>query len=484
MPSTAWIVLLVTFLNVAIWTVVIPPFQVPDETDHFAYAQYLAETGSPPPQGPRAQFSPQEDVALNSLFFFSVIGHPSARGVGTLAEQMQLRSSLAAHPSAKGPGGASSVTNQPPLYYAFMAIAYRLSPLTDILARLEVMRLISALMAGFATLAIFLFLREIFPANPWAWSVGSLAVGFQPEFAFISAGVHSDSLLFLASALTFLVLARSFADGLTPRRGALIGVIVAVGLLSKLTYVSLIPGVILALVVIAWRAHPGKRCSAWLSAGLATVVASVPVAAYGLLNATVWHRGGPTAGGFAGAATASLPGNRVVTLRQTLDYIWELYLPRLPFMNHRYFSYLPLRDTFFKGTVGEFGWLDYGFPPRVYSVASYVFLVLAAMAAVGLWNLRAEFSKLLPLFLAFAIMALGLLAAIGYAGIRYLTATGYRFEQARYLFPLLSIYALCVVLAAHGAPRRWSPAAGAALVVLAMAHGLFAELLTISRYYG
>jgi len=40
----------------------------------------------------------------------------------------------------------------------------------------------------------------------------------------------------------------------------------------------------------------------------------------------------------------------------------------------------------------------------------------------------------------------------------------------------------------HGAQRgtrhRWGPAVGIALVVAAMTHGLFAELLTISRYYG
>jgi hypothetical protein len=81
-------------------------------------------------------------------------------------------------------------------------------------------------------------------------------------------------------------------------------------------------------------------------------------------------------------------------------------------------------------------------------------------------------------------MAVGLLGAIGYAGIRYRMSSGYPFEQARYLFPLLALYAVFIVLAARGAGRRWGPALGAALVLLAMAHGLFAETLTISRYYG
>jgi hypothetical protein len=188
-PRAGWLVFLVAFLNAAIWTAVIPPFQVPDETGHFAYAQYLAETGKPPPQGPVAQLSPQESTALANLFFFNVIGHPLERGVITPAEQSSLRASLAADPSPVGPGGASSITNQPPLYYAMAAIPYWLSPSHDILARLEFMRLLSALLAGLTVLAVFLFLRELFPSTPWASSVGALVVAFQPQFMFISSGV-------------------------------------------------------------------------------------------------------------------------------------------------------------------------------------------------------------------------------------------------------------------------------------------------------
>jgi hypothetical protein len=98
--------------------------------------------------------------------------------------------------------------------------------------------------------------------------------------------------------------------------------------------------------------------------------------------------------------------------------------------------------------------------------------------------MRRGIRSVLPIFACFAVMALGLLGAIGYTGIRYRLSTGYPFEQARYLFPLLVFFAVFVVLAARGVGRRWAPALGGALVVLAMAHGLFAETLTISRYYG
>ena len=43
---------------------------------------------------------------------------------------------------------------------------------------------------------------------------------------------------------------------------------------------------------------------------------------------------------------------------------------------------------------------------------------------------------------------------------------------------------LFLALAARGAGRRFGPLVAGAIVLLAMAHGLFAETLTISRYYG
>jgi hypothetical protein len=91
---------------------------------------------------------------------------------------------------------------------------------------------------------------------------------------------------------------------------------------------------------------------------------------------------------------------------------------------------------------------------------------------------------LLGLFTCYAVMAVGLLAVIGYLGARDLATSSTLFPQARYLFPLLAFYALAIALATKALPRRWAPVLGGLLVVLAMAHSLFAETLTISRYYG
>jgi hypothetical protein len=347
------------------------------------------------------------------------------------------------------------------------------------------MRLLSALMAAGTVLAIFLFLRELLPRSPWAWTVGALVVAFQPTFDFIAAGVQADNLLFLTAALTFFMVMRAYRRGLTMRRAIALGGVVAAGTLTKLTFLTLLPGIALALIVLGWRASSseGRRHAIkMVAAAIATIC--LPVALYAVLNFAVWDRGGPTAGGISGATNNALPAGGTVTLHQTLDYIWELYLPRLWFMHHAYFGAYPLWNLWFDGLIGHFGWLDFTFPQWVYTDGQYLFYGLAALALLGLFQLRASVKRMLPIFFCFGVMIVGLLAAIGYAGIRYRLTTGYPFEQARYLFPLLPLYGLFIVLVARGLGPRWAGALGAALVVLAMAHGLFAETLTISRYYG
>ena len=74
--------------------------------------------------------------------------------------------------------------------------------------------------------------------------------------------------------------------------------------------------------------------------------------------------------------------------------------------------------------------------------------------------------------------------SIGVLGIRYRQSTGFEFEQARYLLPFLPLYAAVVAAAAIGAGRRFARPVGALLVALAAVHGLFAQLLVISRFYG
>lgn len=484
-PRAGWACALIALVNAALWSVVVPPFQVPDEITHFGYAQYLAETGKPPPGTPgRAQFSDEQQVAIERLRLVTVAGHPEQRPIWTAADDRALRDALDAGPSRRGEGGQSTATPQPPLYYALAAIPYRLSPSHGLLERLALMRLLSALLAAGTVLCVFLFVRELLPGTPWAWTVAGLAAAFQPTFMFIAAGVHGDNLLFLASAAVLLLLARSFRRGLTVRRGVAIGAATVVGTLGKLTFLAFLPGIALAFALLALRGgRRGLSTTLRASAGAAAIVAA-PVALYALLNTAAWGRDGAAAGGVNSTTLAT----HAISLRERLVYIWQEALPRLPFMHDAIPGFAP-RSVWLHDFVGRFGWVDYGFPAWVYDVALGLFALIALLALLAVAEtVRARgwtgLAWRRPLALVLLTLLAGLIGAIGWQAVSYRADTGFMFEQGRYLLPLLGLYGLLLALAARGAGRRWGPAVGVVLVVLAMAHGLFAELLTIARYYG
>ena len=94
MPRAAWVCALVAFLNAACWSVISPPFEIPDEPSHFAYVQRLAETGKLPASSAEA-FPPAEYTVLSDLHYSQVRYHSEQGTISTPAEQRTLESDLA-----------------------------------------------------------------------------------------------------------------------------------------------------------------------------------------------------------------------------------------------------------------------------------------------------------------------------------------------------------------------------------------------------
>ena len=118
-------------------------------------------------------------------------------------------------------------TSEPPLYYALQTIPYYLGSAGTLLDQLELMRLLSALMAGLTALFTFLFVRESLPTAPWAWTVGGLGAALYPLLGFASGAVTPDAMLCAVSAAIFYCLARAFRRGLTRKLAIAIGALIA-----------------------------------------------------------------------------------------------------------------------------------------------------------------------------------------------------------------------------------------------------------------
>ncbi|HST56633.1 MAG TPA: DUF2142 domain-containing protein [Solirubrobacteraceae bacterium] len=260
-PAAALLCALVACLNAVCWSLITPPFEVVDESDHFAYVQWLSETARLPKSGGdglptsiNPGFSPEQQVALRDLHQPQIVFHPQRRAISTRAEQHALQADLQAGLSRKGDGNAGSAVSEPPLYYALQAIPYELGSSGSLLDRLQLMRLFSALLAGLTALFAYLFVREVLPGARRTWLVGGLGVALLPSLGFMSGAVNPEALLYAVSAATFYCLARAFRRGLTNRSAAALGVAVAVGTITKLNFLGLLPGVILGLLLLTARA--------------------------------------------------------------------------------------------------------------------------------------------------------------------------------------------------------------------------------------
>lgn len=478
-PVAARVCAVLAFLNAASWSLVTPPFQVPDEPDHFAYVQWLAEAGRLPSSG-NDEYSFEQKFALQDLNYAGVRVHPEGRPIASRSAQRKLERDLSLPLPRRGNGGVGVAATQPPLYYALETIPYGLGSEGTILERLELMRLASALMAGLTALFAFLFLREALPGVRWAWSVGGLGVAASPLLGFVSGGVNPDALLFAVSAALFFSLARAFRRGLSRRAAIAIGAVIAIGLLTKLNFVGLAPGAALGLALLARReARAGGRAVYLRVLAPALLVAASPVMLYALVKLA---SGQPLFGIVSSGVSSIAAGH--TSISHELSYIWQLYLPRLPWMHSYFGEIFTTRQIWFRDLVGFYGWSDTVFPGWVYNVALVPAGLIAALClrelALHRTALRARMGELA----AYAAIGAGLLLLIGAAGHTNVPGTPAAYAQPRYLLPLLALWAAVLALAARGAGRRWGPAAGALIVVLVLAHDLFSQLQVIARYYG
>jgi 4-amino-4-deoxy-L-arabinose transferase-like glycosyltransferase len=464
----------VAVLNAVCWSLITPPFQVPDEPSHFAYVKQLAENHALPTQHV-LKFSREEELALTDLHEAPFTFMPPTGAISSTAEERKLDRDLrqAAGEPREGSISAGVATSEPPLYYVLETIPYLAGFHATLLTRLELMRLLSALFAGITAMFAYLFIREALPGSRDAWVAGGLSVAFAPLLGFMSGAVNPDSLLFAISAVLFWMLARGFRRGLTPSRAAAIGCVVAAGLLTKVNFVGLLPGALLGVALLALRAHRSNPWRAGRLFAISAAIALSPGVIYAIVNIA---SGKPTLG--AVSSGVSLVHGSVF---RALRYTWTLFLPRLPGMKPYVSGLFTTREIWFNGFVGQYAWVETAFPAWAYQLAFVLGLTALAAAARALIVVRRAIRARLSELLIYAAMALGLILLIGFSSF-FSTVESY--TQARYLLPLLPLFAAGWGLVTRAAGPRWGPVIAVLLVLMLVADDIFSQLLVVARFYG
>jgi hypothetical protein len=474
---------LVAFVNAASWALITPAFNAPDEPSHFAYAQYFAETGHGPSRVPSAQapYSTEQVLALNAADVYSQISNTLGRPPWLAVEQREWQHALALtpHPADNGGGFTEAASPHQPAYYALLAPAYLAARSGSTFSQLTAMRLVSALLGAIVAMCAFGVVRELLPRQRVAAAAAGLLVAFHPMFGFISGAVNNDSGINAAAALSLYLVIRALRRGLTWRLGLALGAVLAIAPFMKETAYEIYPAVAVGLLGVLWRRHRRGDVPAWV----ATAGAFLAVREGWSLLQPVFYptvAGQPSGGGIAATSSLSLaehmPG-------RFLEYLWELFLPKLSFMGNLFPPGWPFKAIYLVRGWASFGWYTWSFPNWVYGAILAVMITIGVLAlSTGIRERVAAKARVFEL-LVIALFPVCVLVAVEAAffapdGGRTVVA-----EQGRYIFPAIAALAVIAVGGTFGLGRRWQVPLATMLVVAMIGLSYASQLLTLGSFF-
>ena len=467
MPTPLRVLLAVALLEVVVWSFATPPLIGPDESAHFAYAQYLAETGDKP-QYDRGSgtISTEAGSAMYSLNLWATVGAGAGRPFWSdpdLRGWRDFESRLSGDFRGNA-GGPNAVAKNPPLYYAYQAVPYRMARDARVLDRVFLMRLANAVPFLVAIVLTWLIAAELF-TSALARTVAAAAVALHPVAAYMTGVVNPDNMLLAWWAAFLLAALRLLLRGPSAKRVLVLVLITALALATHGRALPLALTLPVALLLTWWRHRPPIPRAVRLGAAAFAVVLVAGLVAGG-------------SGLYGGELRVGQFG-----LGQFLSFVWQFYLPPLPFMDGRVGPAYGFRQVFVEQYLATWGALDVRLERDTYRVLQIVVaggLVALAAAAVRLRAGLRERWDVVALLAALVFMAVLFLHLVSYRAV-----VGGGMDPlivGRYLIPLTPVAGLAVALVVRAAGRRapYAAAVVLALLVLLQLGGLGASL---TRFY-
>jgi 4-amino-4-deoxy-L-arabinose transferase-like glycosyltransferase len=478
---TALAIAAVAILNALAWALITPAWHGPDEPDHFAYTQALAELGHTPEkeQSDVPPFSSSQTLALDAASAYSVVDLPDTRPPWLPADEERYDRILAETPHAGDDGGGYllSTSSHLPGYYGLTIPSYEAGG--DTFTELAAMRLVSVLLAGVAALFAFLTVRELTPTRPWLAVAAGLLVAFQPMVAFMFGVVNNDAGVNAAAALLVYLLVRGLRRGLTLPLGMALGVTLALLPAMKATGTALYPAAAVGLLGMVWRRRARPDLIAYAGLAGAALVAFVArrVVTDALEAPSV--AAGKTAGG---ANVGGIVSRMLDDPDIYLSYTWQMFLPRLPFMNDLHVQKWPAFDVYIETGWAAFGWLVVRFPQWVYLVIVAVSLVMAALCVAAVVR---HWPRARRLGWEIAVLLVALAGVIAGVEGAYFSGTprAVPAEQGRYIFTALVPLAAIAVGGALAFRDRAATLVATVLAAGVIGLGYASQLLALSRFF-
>ncbi len=215
------------------YTLIVPLGEAPDEVDHFLYVRYLVEQRAFPVMQPVAEDNATMEANQPPLFYLlnTAVTAPFPQ---TASPDLPLN---ACYTFAPGQGRAHFYLHDrleqnvlSPAYLAFRAA-----------------RLLSVVMGAVTVALAYLLARQMAPARPAVWLLAAGLLAFNPQFLFITASVNNDVLMaLLGAAIVATAVAAATQGGYG--RFALLGILIGLGLLTKVALLAFWPLAFLAVI--------------------------------------------------------------------------------------------------------------------------------------------------------------------------------------------------------------------------------------------
>lgn len=228
------------FFHAVLWGLIVPLWQVNDESAHFEYVHLLTRLRRLPTLADADPYVQAQ--ILRSMWenrYWEYMGfarpeHPPQRFVpGGWMSGGEI-------PPTRVVGDAyigsfSQLSRSTPLYYLLLTPLQALTLARPIDEQLHTLRWGSRVLFALGVLFIVLASGELFAWRTWPVLISSAFVSLHPMFAFIGSGLNNDNGAMLFASATVWQVAQGWRHGYSLRRLVLIGTLLLATLLTKRT---------------------------------------------------------------------------------------------------------------------------------------------------------------------------------------------------------------------------------------------------------
>jgi 4-amino-4-deoxy-L-arabinose transferase-like glycosyltransferase len=414
-----------------VYSLVTPIFEASDEVSHYPVVKYIADGHGLPVQDPDAEGAWEQEGSQPPLYYALAAALTHWIDTNDLPE-VRWRNPLSNIGNPLRSGNKNLImhtqTEAFPWHGATLAV--------------HLIRVLSVLLQACTVFLTFMISWKIWPERPELGLLAAALVAFNPMFLFIAGSVNNDNLIVpLATLVVFLLIHILKAGQPSTRQVGLLGLLLGLIALTKLSGLGLIALSVLVLAAVAWRR---RAWGAWLR--WVTILGAIVVLIAGWWYLRNWRLYGDPTGLNAMLEAAG---------RRKHPFSWRQWLNEF--------------EGFRMSFWGVFGGFNLVGPNWVYQLYD----ALTAAAAVGLgvlaWQHRASWRGQR---VQLGLVLVGWVAIILLSLLRWTSQT--LASQGRLIFPAIAVISVLFAYGLAGwAGRAWrqriAVAVGGVAFVLAVA---------------